>query len=187
MPMAHRGPRTRDSMSPGPPNRVGNQTYAMNVCDQGHGIGRPVPVASAGGGVAHPVVVDTVMGASATHCAFPQRAEQPSTSCCRYDSHCRGAAHHWPARFWVAGTEVKSIIKGSTMSLPWGPSGPYSFHGDVQVTTTSVLIRMKRGHRSPVRPAEPPPVSRLARPTVQLSRMASIGLVGLARFELATP
>jgi hypothetical protein len=47
--------------------------------------------------------------------------------------------------FWVAGTEVKSIIKGSTMRLPSGRSGQCSFMGISEVTAS---IRMTGDHHA---------------------------------------
>jgi len=42
--------------------------------------------------------------------------------------------------FWVAGTQVKSIIKGSAKLRAIGPSGRYSFTGISEVRATSAMI-----------------------------------------------
>jgi len=47
---------------------------------------------------------------------------------------------------WVAGTEVKSIIKGSTKRHALGGSGPYFFTGKSDMAATTRLIRMKDTH-----------------------------------------
>jgi hypothetical protein len=41
--------------------------------------------------------------------------------------------------FWVAGTEVKSIIRAPRQSTLWEPFGRYSCTGRSNVTTTSAL------------------------------------------------
>ena len=63
----------------------------------------------------------------------------------RSSSPCRPSS---AARVLGRRTAVKSIIKGSTMGVPWGPSGPCSFTGTSEVRATSAIIRMKGDHHT---------------------------------------
>jgi hypothetical protein len=49
--------------------------------------------------------------------------------------------------FWVAGTEVESIIRGSTTKHALGAIWSIFIHGKAHVPTTSALIWMKATHR----------------------------------------
>ena len=50
--------------------------------------------------------------------------------------------------FWVAGTQVKAIIKGSTMRHALGAIWSMLIHGRSEVRATSAMIPMNRDHRA---------------------------------------
>ena len=73
-----------------------------------------------------------VLGVGAFHREFSQRAQSPSVGCCCHDSHPHRADHPWAIGSWVAGTQVKAIIKGSTKRQALGAIWSIFIHGEVR-------------------------------------------------------
>jgi hypothetical protein len=83
-------------------------------------------------GVSDPPVVGAVLGAGADHRAFPQWAEQPSSVAAVTTTIVAVQTTLGLLGFWVAGTEVKSIIKGSTIRHALRAIWSMLLHGDIR-------------------------------------------------------